>query len=119
MKFGGIIVARNCKLQLKDYQFFQCEVIREMMDTNGSTGIWEKRDNDISHCLFSTNNKISVATEPNTRESKNQFSPVLFFPCASAALINANVPQPTKYWLSIICPPFPLTYLIKLKKSQW
>lgn len=70
------------------------------------------------YCLFSTNNKISVANGPNTSESKNQFNPVLFFPCASAAFINANVPQPTKYWLSILCPPFTFNYTTMLDEKS-
>ena len=49
---------------------------------------------------------MNVANGPNRSDRKNQFKPVLFFPWASAALINANVPQPTKYSFPIFFTPY-------------
>lgn len=49
------------------------------------------------HYLFSEKSNNKVAIGPRSNDNKNQFSPVLPFPCASPALINERVPHPTKY----------------------
>ena len=46
--------------------------------------------------LFSTNSKINVASGPVNKDRRNQLSPLLFFPCASPALINARCAPPYK-----------------------
>lgn len=60
--------------------------------------------------FLSNKTRDKVAIGPNKIDNKNQFNPLLFFPCAIPALISASVPQPTKY-PSFILDFLPIIYV--------